>query len=106
MLLYAYFAKRASRKEDEFRARQEQYSPDSANTPHLVITDQPDDAGENEKSPISLTDGSQTPGGTLSPSRTAPAPGLTPLDSHISSAGATQSHHEHPDVRYSHFPST
>jgi hypothetical protein len=101
MLLYAYFAKRGKRKDDEFRARQNADSPDSANTPHLVITDHTDDADENEKSPTSPTDGSQTPGGTLSPSWTVPQPGLTPLDSHVSSVGSMQLHHEHPDVCHS-----
>jgi hypothetical protein len=96
MLLYAYFAKRGKRKDEEFLAQQNASSQDSAHTPHLVISGHTGNSGE--KSPTSPLDGAQTPGGTLSPAPTAPPPGLTPLDSHVSSTTSTQFHHEHPDV--------
>lgn len=94
MLLYAYFAKRGRRKENEFEAEHNASPQD--NTPRLVTSEHTD--SPSEKSPTSPTDGSQTPGGTLSPSRTGPAPGLTPLDSHAGSSMSTEFHHEHPDV--------
>lgn len=106
MLLYAYFAKRGKRKDDAFQRQHNGDSEDNTNTntPRLVISDHTDTKNSGEKSPSSPTGGSQTPGGTLSPKRTGPQPGLTPLDSHVSSATSTQFHHEHPNVRNFSFP--
>ena len=110
MLLYSYFARRSKRREEAREA--EHNAPQQDGLPHLVISDHgegpantedaEDDSGEktptSPTSPTSPTNGLQTPGATLSPTRSGPAPGLTPLDSHASSVGTTEQHEEHPDV--------
>lgn len=104
MLVYAYFAKRGKRRDAEFLAQQTRPPQDNANTPQLAFSNQTDNSGE--KSPNSTADEVQTSRGILSPAPTGPAPGLTPLDSHVSSTTSIQFHHEHPDVSIHSFSST
>ena len=99
MLLYAYFAKRGGRKDQEFRAQHNPSSQDNDGNPRVVVSDHTSDSGE--KSPASPANGLQTPGNTLSPTRTSPASGLTPIGSHAGSTTSAQFHQEHPDVRLS-----
>ena len=99
MLLYAYFAKRGGRKDQEFRAQHNPSSQDNDGNPRVVVSDHTSESGE--KSPTSPANGLQTPGNTLSPTRTSPASGLTPVGSHAGSTTSAQFHQEHPDVCFS-----
>ena len=96
MLLYAYFAKRGSRKDQEFRAQHNPSSQGNDNNPRVVVSDHTSDSGE--KSPTSPANGLPNSGDTLSPTRTSPASGLTPIGSHAGSTTSAQFHQEHPDV--------
>lgn len=98
MLLYAYFAKRGGRKDQEFRAQHNPSSRGNEENPTVVVSDHTGDSGE--KSPTSPANGLQSSGHALSPTGTTPVSGLTPIGSHAGSTTSAQFHQEHPDVGF------